>query len=84
MITIGEQRKIEESARGIARSIGQSVPRGVGFALLLFTFDQKPDEDGFLTWISNAERDDMLAAMKEFIARNEGRAVAPSKGGRPV
>jgi len=83
MITVGKQREIEASARGIAKAIGSVVPNGVGFTLLLFTFDHDANEDGFLTYVSNAERVDMLAAMKEFIARNEGRAVAPTKGGTP-
>ena len=43
---------------------------GKGFALLVFDFGP----DGMMNYISNAERDDMLAAMREFIASHEGSA----------
>lgn len=39
-----------------------------GFAL--FVFDM--NAPGRMNYISNARREDMLVAMKEFIARNEG------------
>lgn len=45
--------------------------RKVGFALLLFPFGEKPDQR--VNYIANASREDMIAALKEFIARNEGR-----------
>lgn len=45
----------------------------MGFCLLLFPFSGKGD--GRINYISNAERADMLTAMKEFIARNEGRII---------
>lgn len=41
-----------------------------GFALLVFPFGDKPK--GRMNYISNAQRADMLIAMKEFIARSEG------------
>jgi hypothetical protein len=40
---------------------------GYGFALLVFDFGDK----GRMNYISNAQREDMLTAMKEFISRNE-------------
>ena len=47
---------------------------GHGFCLLVFPFaDTEGDMNGRMNYISNAERKDMLIAMKEFIARNEGR-----------
>ena len=45
-----------------------------GFALLMFPFGQ-PDNPHRCNYISNANREDMLATMKEFIARAEGRYV---------
>ena len=47
--------------------------RRVGFALLLFKFGSGDDHRA--NYISNAERADMLAVLKEFIARNEGRYI---------
>lgn len=41
-----------------------------GFALLVFPF--KNSSDPRMNYISNAIREDMLVAMKEFIARAEG------------
>lgn len=41
-----------------------------GFALLMFGLEG--DESTRMNYISNARREDMLAALKEFIARNEG------------
>jgi len=55
----------------IGRVIQKQVNKGeekYGFAL--FMFDFKP---GRISYISNANREDMLAALKEFIAKHEGR-----------
>jgi len=55
----------------IGRVIQEQVNKGdekYGFAL--FMFDFKP---GRISYISNADRQDMLAAIKEFIAKSEGR-----------
>lgn len=40
----------------------------VGFVLLTFNFG----DNAHVNYISNADRKDMIAAMKEFIARAEG------------
>lgn len=45
-------------------------PSKVGFCLLVFPFN---GADGRLNYISNAEREDMLTALREFIAYHEGR-----------
>lgn len=49
--------------------------RKVGFVLLAFNFGDT--SDGRVNYISNAKRDEMLTAMKEFIARAEGRYEEP-------
>lgn len=53
------------------------VFEGRGFALLVFPLN---DQGGFMNYISNAQRDDMLTAMREFIATSEGRAFDAPKG----
>ena len=53
------------------------VFEGRGFALLVFPLN---DHGGFMNYISNAKRDDMLTAMREFIATSENRAFDPPKG----
>ncbi|MFC0694750.1 hypothetical protein [Paraburkholderia humisilvae] len=50
-------------------SILGDVFKGKGFALLVFDFGP----DGMMNWLSNADRDDMLVALREFIASHEGR-----------
>lgn len=45
--------------------------RTVGFCLLTFEFGKT--EGGRVNYISNGERSDMIAAMKEWLARAEGR-----------
>ena len=48
----------------------------VGFALLVFDLNST---EGRMNWISNAEREGMMAALKEFIAKHDGRY---QEGGR--
>lgn len=43
----------------------------IGFALLVFPFACSPGAK--TSYVSNGEREDMLNALKEFIARAEGR-----------
>lgn len=54
--------------------------RKVGFALLVFKFGSGDDHRS--NYISNANREDMLATMKEFIARAEGRYEPPGGKGK--
>jgi hypothetical protein len=46
-----------------------------GFALLMFGLTG--NESNRMNYICNCNREDMLASMKEFIARNEGRYEEP-------
>lgn len=45
----------------------------MAFAVLVWPFGDS--EGGNVDYISNGTRDDMLTAMKEFIARAEGRVI---------
>lgn len=47
----------------------------IGFVLLIAEFGQI--EGGRVNYISNGERGDMIAMMKEYIARAEGRYAEP-------
>lgn len=51
--------------------IPEAYGQRMGFALLIFPFDD--GIDGRIDYVSNAARPEMLIAMKEFIANNEGR-----------
>lgn len=70
---------IEEKQRAAmniaARALGEMF-KGYGFALLVFEFG----DSGRMNYVSNARREDMIAAMKEFIANAEGRMVESPEG----
>jgi hypothetical protein len=63
--------QLERRARDLAKVIDSGLPDGIGFALLLF--DMVPpgvtEPDGWMTWISNSQRSDMLKALVEMVAR---------------
>lgn len=50
---------------------GKRRPRRVGFAIFVFPFDQP--HGARTNYVSNADRATMIAAMKEVVARFEGR-----------
>lgn len=50
---------------------GKADPKRVGFALLVFPLNGP--EGQRTNYVSNGRRNDMLAALKEVIARFEGR-----------
>jgi len=61
--------ELRRSMNDIGSILGD-VFEGRGFALFVFDFGP----DGMMNWLSNAEREDMLVALREFIAANEGRS----------
>lgn len=66
-----EQKEIEEKVKsklqGIARKVNDELPEGFGFVVLSFSFN-KP---GLMMYVSNANRDDIVQAMKEWIEKTE-------------
>ena len=66
------ETQYRENMNALASGISSILGPGVGFALLVFPLGSAPD--GRVNYISNAQRKDMLVAMKEFIARAEGQA----------
>lgn len=58
---------------------GKERPKKFGFTLLVFGFDDGANPDARINYISNADRKDMLIAMKEFIANCEGRVLNTSQ-----
>lgn len=62
--------RMEKVNREVGAIIGRAIKEsggGYGFALLMFSFGDDPE----MTWISNAERPDMIKALKEFIEKSE-------------
>lgn len=61
---------------------GEALPglprkRRYGFALIVC--DLNKIEAGRMNWISNAERSDMIVALKEMVAQLEGRATGAGR-----
>jgi hypothetical protein len=50
---------------------GNTNPKRVGFAILVFPFDGPANAR--TNYVSNADRNDMIVALKEVVARFEGR-----------
>ncbi|ESZ88278.1 MAG: hypothetical protein Q27BB25_04435 [Blastomonas sp. CACIA14H2] len=67
----GLMQGLAEGIDGILN--GDTRPRHTAFVLLVSGFGQI--EGGRVNYISNGSREDMIAMMKEYIARNEGRYV---------
>lgn len=60
---------------------GDAKPKKVGFAILMFDF-AGPTSDR-INYISNSNRQDMICAMKELVARFEGRHPEETQSGHP-
>jgi hypothetical protein len=65
--------KVAETGRRIGKLIGDLMPPGMGFALLMF--DLEGGGASRMNYISNAERKDMIAALHELLANFEGRST---------
>jgi hypothetical protein len=63
--TTPDPDQIRSQLNDIGHGIGERLPPGYGFLLLIFTFG----EGGSMFYISNGEREDMMAAMREFIRK---------------
>lgn len=70
-----ERRALEEANRLIADMVSDLLPEGVGFALMLFHFG----EGGFMSYVSNARREDMIRALEEQLERFRS-GTADTKG----
>lgn len=74
-----ELRGVEASAREIGQIIGAGLPPGWGFGLMIFRFGESVGKES--TWVSNAQRADMVKFLREFADKLEldkaGGPVAP-------
>lgn len=71
--------QIEERCRDIGRLLASALPPGVGFTLILFDFGE--GEKRHLTYLSNAQRPDMIKTLREMLEKLE--ADERTKGQRP-
>jgi len=65
-----QNEPIEMIMNDIGHIIAKALPKEYGFNLLIFNFGK----GGATFYISNAQRADMLEAMKEFISKQESKA----------
>ena len=57
--------EIEQLLRDVGHKLAELMPPGYGFTLLIYGFGESKD----LFYLSNANRQDMLKALREFIAK---------------
>lgn len=79
--------KTKEVLHGIAFAVDKLLnrdldPRKTGFVLLAFDFGEAPTSNR-INYVSNTNRDDAICAMKEFIARAEGRHIEETQTPEP-
>ena len=55
--------------QNIARDIQEQLPDGMGFALLAYEFEDVT-KDKKMLYVSNSNREDVMAAMVEFLEKN--------------
>lgn len=65
-----EEEYIKGKLQNIAKNIDDELPGGFGFALLTFRFNSEPDTSE-LMYVANADRQDIVKAMKEWIEKTE-------------
>ena len=65
--------KLNELVKGkmqkIARKVDEELPRGYGFTVLVFNFGEGKDNE--MMYASNANRQDIVEAMKKWIKKTE-------------
>ena len=83
------QPELVEQMNMIGRAIDMSfngnanpIDKKVAFALFIFPFGQ-PNGEHRANYISNAQRPDIIATLKEFIARMEGTFVEAKDAKHP-
>lgn len=62
-----EEEIVKNKMQQIAKKVEDELPNGFGFIVLTFMFGKQ----GQLMYCSNANRNDVVAAMKEFIEKTE-------------
>lgn len=72
MSRLEAHRKAEAALQDIARTIEGVLPDGVVFTLITYTVG----EGGYSAYVSNGHRDDMIASLKETVARLESRTTS--------
>lgn len=59
--------EVERTLREIGSDIGDKMPDGFGFGLFIFSYGER----GTMFYISSAQRDGVIKAVEEWIAREK-------------
>lgn len=62
-----EEEIVKRKMQTIAHKVKEELPDGFGFVVLSFIFDNP----GQMMYVSNANREDIVKAMKEWIEKTE-------------
>lgn len=73
-MTHGPVEEQHEVVMNAIAGVLEDLLKPFGFCLLVF---DKNTPSGRMNYICNCDRDDMVTAMKEFIANHEGRVLPP-------
>lgn len=71
------EQKVHESMLRIAKKLKEACPPGLGFTLFLFEFG----DGGFTSYLSTAERADMIRLIKEWLKVQEADQRKPEGSG---
>ncbi len=66
-----DEEIVKSKLQEIARKVDNELPEDFGFIVLTFKFNEKPDTAQMM-YVSNANRDDVVKAMDEFIQKTKG------------
>jgi hypothetical protein len=73
-ISEGQRKLMNELAAALDEVFNGNVrPKKVGFALLVYNLGEQLEGTGRVNYIGNGRRDEVLVALKELVARWEGR-----------
>lgn len=68
---MNQEEIVKSKLQEIARKVDNELPEDFGFIVLTFKFNAKPDTAQMM-YVSNANRDDVIKAMEEFIQKTKG------------
>lgn len=68
-----------ELAPRLDATLHSQLGERVGFAVLIFNFGE-PGDDQFISYVSNAQRDDMIKVLKQWLARQEVGLASDPRG----
>ncbi len=61
--------KLVKRTNEIAGKVRSMLPKGFGFIVMIFPFGTGESDEPVMNYASNAQREDVLGVLREFIAR---------------